>query len=700
MTRRQTYLSILLLFLMFVHADAQQQDDNVVRIKTELVQTDVNVVDKQGKFVDGARPEDFELTLDGKPQKILFFERVAAGTKRETNQLTAVRTNKLVTQVDSTDTDDRVRTIFFFVDDAHLSLNGLTRARKSLLEFIDSRMRHNDQVAIVSTSGQIGFLQQLTNNKTVLKTAVSRLTTKPSGDGYPGKTHISEYMASRIINQNDQALYAYLMESTKLEQQMGAGSRHGDHRTSSSYSADPYLRNRLRQIEGQGRLSAKATLATLRTLLSTTASLQGRKLLFLVSDGFLVNQQDADVIELMRGVTEAAAQTSTVIYSIDLREATSGSSIDVSTNAPVDFSGRTSGLETSERTANRQPLQTMSDDTGGRTLLNPDSIADGVVQALDETANYYLLAWRPDVDEQRQGKGRLIVTVKNHPDWRVRMRKKFYQPVAESAPAKNSMDPLHVALASPYPRRQAPVQMSVGYTMNPANNQTLKLSMQVEPQLFLAQLESDKHKAEVDVFGAAIDDRGVIVTFKQVLTITPDALTRQSPVIWHQQLTVPPGLYQLRVALRERETGWTGSALEWLVVPEYSKGALQLSSVFVASREMGDKTAANGPQPIKVSVDRSFKAGSILRYQTYVYPATDTPLDVEVLGEIRRNEQQVCAVPPVLVPINVNKDQPGLPFWSEIALTGLPPGNYVLMLTARDQKSHATASQEINFTVR
>src|SRR4030095_15436655 len=108
MTRRQTYLSILLLFLMFVHAEAQQQDDNVVRIKTELVQTDVNVVDKQGKFVDGARPEDFELTLDGKPQKILFFERVAAGTKRETNQLTAVRTNKLVTQVDSTDTDDRV----------------------------------------------------------------------------------------------------------------------------------------------------------------------------------------------------------------------------------------------------------------------------------------------------------------------------------------------------------------------------------------------------------------------------------------------------------------------------------------------------------------------------------------------------------------------------------------------------------------
>jgi hypothetical protein len=62
-----------------------QQPDDIVRINTELVQTDVNVFDKHGHFVDGAKPEDFELTIDGKPQKILFFERVAAGTSREAN---------------------------------------------------------------------------------------------------------------------------------------------------------------------------------------------------------------------------------------------------------------------------------------------------------------------------------------------------------------------------------------------------------------------------------------------------------------------------------------------------------------------------------------------------------------------------------------------------------------------------------------
>jgi len=44
--------------------------------------------------------------------------------------------------------------------------------------------------------------------------------------------------------------------------------------------------------------------------------------------------------------------------------------------------------------------------------------------------------------------------------------------------------------------------------------------MQLDPQIFASQLESEKQKAELDVLGAAIDDRGVISTFKQVLTIT------------------------------------------------------------------------------------------------------------------------------------------------------------------------------------
>ena len=89
---------ISLLILVFPVSGQQQsrqrpsnQTDDVLRINTELVQTDVMVFDRQGRFVDGLRPEQFELTLDGKPQMISFFERVAAGSRTEAAQLAAAR---------------------------------------------------------------------------------------------------------------------------------------------------------------------------------------------------------------------------------------------------------------------------------------------------------------------------------------------------------------------------------------------------------------------------------------------------------------------------------------------------------------------------------------------------------------------------------------------------------------------------------
>ena len=59
------------------------QDEDVLRIKTELVQTDVTVFDKRGRFVEGLRPEQFELTVDGKRQPVTFFERITSGSASE-----------------------------------------------------------------------------------------------------------------------------------------------------------------------------------------------------------------------------------------------------------------------------------------------------------------------------------------------------------------------------------------------------------------------------------------------------------------------------------------------------------------------------------------------------------------------------------------------------------------------------------------
>src|SRR5258705_12481811 len=67
------------------------QSGDVVRINTELVQTDLMVFDKAGRLVDGLPPEQFEVTVDGKPQTISFFESVKTGSDHEAAQVATTR---------------------------------------------------------------------------------------------------------------------------------------------------------------------------------------------------------------------------------------------------------------------------------------------------------------------------------------------------------------------------------------------------------------------------------------------------------------------------------------------------------------------------------------------------------------------------------------------------------------------------------
>ena len=72
-------------------AFAQQKPDDVVKVSTELVQTDFMVFDKQGNFVDGLKCDQFVFKVDGKPREISFFDRLMAGSRSEEAQLAAAR---------------------------------------------------------------------------------------------------------------------------------------------------------------------------------------------------------------------------------------------------------------------------------------------------------------------------------------------------------------------------------------------------------------------------------------------------------------------------------------------------------------------------------------------------------------------------------------------------------------------------------
>jgi VWFA-related protein len=642
---------------------------------------------------------------------------------------------------------ERGRLIFFFLDDLHLSGAGIARAREALQRYVDRDMNPNDRVAIVSASGQIGFLQQLTDNPAVLRAAIKRIGYRQNPENYPGKTRISEYAATQVLDSGNRELYAYLLESTKLEQQMGPGSRHGDHRLAASYSAAPNLRNRLMQARAQGEMATAATLDSLHSLMLSAGALPGRKLVFFLSDGFILNARKGAALETMRGVTQEAARAGAVVYTVDLREdnlSGLGSSVDASTNDYIDLSARRSALTFGEVSSTREPLQLIAAQTGGRAIFDSSTVDEVVQQALRETADYYLLAWRPNAEEQRKA-ARLKVSVKGHPEWRVRLRAaSFIPPAVESkkpdqparteparaeragatasggeskqasagsngvkaAETKANDIELLAALGSLYPRREMEVALSAGYLDTGEQGTVLNISMQLGRTAFDFDSSGEKRKALVDVAGAAIDDRGQFGSFKQLLTLTPDPADPEAiqPVIWHQRLRLKPGLYQVRVALRDRATGRVGGATQWVEIPDLTKGDFALSSIFLGERGLEAAPAegeANRPRSLVVDVDHHFARTSVLRFQTYVYNAARSGgaegSDVQIQAQVFRGTTPLVNTQPSKVPVTA--DPTRLPFWSELSLEQLPPGRYILQVTATDRTTNRTATERVSFYV-
>jgi hypothetical protein len=438
-------------------------------------------------------------------------------------------------------------------------------------------------------------------------------------------------------------------------------------------------------------------------LIDSSAGIPGRKLVFFLSDGFVTDPRSTNALARLREATKMAAKSGAVVYSVDMRGTFLDSAVDASNNDYVDMTSRHGGVGMGEVMEPRQPLNLLSDETGGRMIISSNDLDKDLNQAVAETSSYYLLAWRPTNDVERNGKARLEVRIADRPDLKVRLRRAYYVPAAD-APGTGSREVVNPevqllkALGSAQPVGTLPTYLSVGYVRNGDASLTLQASMEIPREAFNFD---EKKQSIVDVIGAAIDDRGLIYTFKQVLTATPAPPAEATlPVIWHQTLAVKPGLYQVRLAVRERATGRTGSAMQWIDLPDGKPATLSMSSLFLGERRDSNTPAAGEPQSVPVEADRSFARNSVLRFQTYLYGAAEASgrTDVWVNARLQRAGQTVSIIAPNQVP-TLAKDQSRLPYWSEIALAKLSPGLYTLEISATDRISSVTVTQRARFSI-
>jgi VWFA-related protein len=678
------------------------------------------VFDKAGKFVEGLKPEQFELRVDGKLQSVSFFDRIAAGTFDEEAQLAAARgrsrsdkgADAIVRPL------DRGRTFIFYLDDVHVSPGNFARMRETLLRFVDQEMGQNDEAAIFTTTGQLGFLQQMTSDKTVLRIAIKRLAPRYFDTRDTDRTPMTEFQAL-AIERNDRAVFDYFVDQVIKELNLiaprvrgvGGRGRAASGGGGQVAQAEGMVRARARNLLTQANFVTKSTLSSLENVVRRGSELPGRKLLIFISDGFFLNTQDSTSHDDVRRIADAAAHTGTIIYSIDSRGLTTGLP-EAGTKVAFDPGNQLGSANANEFSASQEPLHTLAVETGGRAMFYLNDTTAGFTEAARETSHYYLLAWRPEGEMKGVGKFHQIeVKIKDRPDLVVRMRRGFSDEAAQKAEdksrsksskkdKKNPVDEeLMSALKALYPKRALPTSLSAGFTDTPDAGATLTASIEVDGKALGFGADGKGDNATLDVVGAVVDDQGKAISeFEQNLTVTPLQLTQASRrrVVYNHQMQLKPGLYQVRTAARDRKSGRSGSAMQWIEVPDTKKTGFSLSSVFIG------ETGVESSGQLSICADHRFARSSRMGFMLYVYnaarPSASAP-DVALQVQILRDDQPVVTKPLLKIDTGGMPDLTRLPYGEEISLASLPAGRYVLQVTAIDRTAKASASQRVNFII-
>jgi VWFA-related protein len=427
-------------------------------------------------------------------------------------------------------------------------------------------MSSKDNVAIATASGQVGFLEQFTNNRAVLDAAMERLIPRPydvSGYGVGSTTKMSEYMALTIdTGKTDNKVLNFYIEECLKGSNMFTKAQMV--KALLRASCETQVKSSARAVLIQSAQITQTSYNTLESLMRSMKRVPGRKLAFFISDGFLLDAgpHAATVRDKLDHVIDGAQRAGVVVYTIHAAGLVNSTYLDPGGKRPMDAQGRLDIASIGELEANQDALTAIADQTGGRALRSTNFFDGWVNTVLDETSNYYVVAWRPEKDEEKLPKFKHVkVTVVGQPELTVRAPKGYVAGPAPAPPVtatktnnnkpKTPESELREALTDFYPEDSLPTQLSLTYLNTPTNGLVVTSSMEISGS-GVAYGNDGKQPASIKLAGVVLNDKGKIASsFKNQLNIDPPRAGAADSIFYNHHTPLTPGIYQFRVAARD-----------------------------------------------------------------------------------------------------------------------------------------------------
>jgi len=518
------------------------------RSGVDLVRFDVRVVDASGRPITDLKPEEIEILEDGEPLQIVLFQRV---TEPAASYVDAAL-RAVTAEVSSNEAFPRGHLYILLFDQQHITAGNEQRARQAAEEFIRTRVRPSDRVALFAIPGpgpQLGF----TTDKVKAIDALGSIRGGYQRAAPTAFGNVGLYEAHRILQGDEFQIVNTLERLTKEggadmlglsetvagDTDVGGGGGAAEDAT----IARRLLRENAQTIVNQSDAESRQFLQRLADVIEQFREIEGRKTVIMFSEGFFQDNLSRE----LENVAAAAAQSYAVFYTFDLNRRTG----DITQAYAPD------PTYSSEVQARIAPLATLAVETDGMMLVDASGRTREALNIIaDQAQDYYLVGFTPS-DKARLNRG-------DYQRIKVRTTRPGAQVSARTGYA--TRDPLtpvdrrkaiDSALQTPFVQQGLKVDYTTYVMKGPAGAHRVVLSLNAA----LPVRANEGDQADVVFVARSTRDGRVVASGSDTMPLPASA--PEGSVLgtgsWRVQFDVPAGSYVMRAVVRE-PGGLTGSA--------------------------------------------------------------------------------------------------------------------------------------------
>ena len=713
------YLALLLIILSCSSVVCAQEED-VVKVKSNLVNIDVMVKDKKGKYIADLKPEDFTIVENGVTQKIEFFD--APLMHVEVKPATGAVTSETTTTTAPPPSNAARNYVALVLDSQTTDITNLKQVREGMLKYIREQITDNDIVAVLSVTNGLKMLQPFTQDKAKLIAALENAGINASSKSFEQKD-----ISGSIEAQRAQLAGAPSTPTTAITSPAGGSE------AAKAMIAERVLAQFIQLRTALSLQQSRPILAALAAIAEGLRPIPGKKTLVLFSQGWVT---PAVLDWQVQSTIDIANRANVAIYIIDsagLRAGAPASGSLAPGNPLAGVSGITSqesriravGGETVFDNVRQEGqgreydiLYRISGDTGGRFFKGSNDINMGLQRIDEEIHARYTLAYR-STNQNFDGSFRKIKIEVRRPDAQIVSRNGYYAIPPEEIMLLSPEDKkLLTGFAAAQANPELPVFVSLTQFRSREGLYTVPVAIELPPSAVTFERKGDKRSMQLEVLGVLKAGSERVLSrlggnFDINLSDSDYQSIVSNNIFYRQDMVLAPGEYTLDLMVRDRQSGKTSAKRQEFVLPEadgefaatpvvLSRFVEQVPLPALGTSEPAD-VFVHGRTQIRPSSRREFQATDNLIMYLSVYnaansPDTGKPL-VRVTARLLKDGQPATKPFDYVLTDVENQPVSHLTLAEYIKLTGLAPGNYSAAFEIKDMVTRKLVKQNANFTI-